>query len=179
MIDRPSGRIETAALVAMTAHAAVGQRRKYTNAPYHEHCAEVAGIVARIAHDEDMLCAAWLHDTVEDTQLTHDFIAGLFGPRVARLVEGLTDIARPEDGDRAARKRIDRERLALEEAAVQTIKLADMISNLSTIAARDPGYARVYMAEKRALLAVLTRGDAGLRAEVAALLGAQAAADPH
>ena len=179
MIDRPSGRVETAAIVAMTAHAAVGQRRKYTNRPYHEHCAEVASIVARVRHDEDMLCAAWLHDAVEDTRLTHVFIAELFGDRVARLVEGLTDAARPEDGDRAARKRIDRERLGREEAAVQTIKLADMISNLSTIAEHDPGFAAIYMAEKRALLAVLTRGDEGLRAEVAALLDAPIAADPH
>ena len=46
------------------------QRRKYTNAPYTEHLAEVAGIVATVNRDESAIAVAWLHDCVEDQNVT-------------------------------------------------------------------------------------------------------------
>ncbi len=158
--------VRKAQVYAMAAHAAVGQRRKYTNEPYIVHPAEVASIVARVpGATEDMVAAAWLHDVVEDTGVTYTDIHMSFGPEIAQLVGWLTDVSRPEDGNRAKRKAIDREHTAQAPAEVQTIKLADLISNSRSIMQHDPEFARTYLEEKRLLLEVLTKGDPGLHAE--------------
>src|ERR1700749_4267236 len=112
---------------ATRAHARVGQVRKYSGAPYIEHPAAVADIVRSVPHTEAMLAAAWLHDTVEDTGTTLDEIRAGFGDEVAELVEMLTDVSRPDDGNRAARKKVDRRHSARASAAAKTIKLADLI----------------------------------------------------
>ena len=58
--------VRKAQVYAMAAHAAVGQRRKYTNDPYIVHPAEVAKIVAGVpGSTPDMVAAAWLHDVVK------------------------------------------------------------------------------------------------------------------
>lgn len=137
-------------------------RRRYTGEPYAVHLAAVAAIVAEVTDDPDTIAAAWLHDCVEDVGVTLDEIRDRFGETVAEYVDWLTDVSRPEDGNRAARKAIDRAHLAAAPAATQTVKLADLIDNTRDIAANDPKFARVYIAEKRLLLDVLTRGDARL-----------------
>lgn len=86
-----------------------------------------------------------------------------FGAAVAALVIEVTDVSRPSDGNRAARKAKDRDHLAKASPDAQTIKLADLISNTQSIVEHDPAFARVYLAEKEALLDVLTRGNAMLR----------------
>jgi (p)ppGpp synthase/HD superfamily hydrolase len=155
--------VRKAQVYAMAAHAAVGQKRKYTGEPYIVHPAEVAKIVAGVpGATPDMVAAAWLHDVVEDTGCTFTDIHMAFGIDIATLVGWLTDVSKPEDGNRAVRKAIDREHTAAAPAEAQTIKLADLISNSRSIMAHDPEFARVYLAEKRALLEVMTRGDAGL-----------------
>jgi (p)ppGpp synthase/HD superfamily hydrolase len=93
-----------------------------------------------------------------------------FGACIARLVRELTAISTPDDGDRATRKALDRTHAAQASAAAQTIKAADLISNLRTVEARDPQFAAVYMREKRLLLEVLTRADERLRRDVRALI---------
>jgi (p)ppGpp synthase/HD superfamily hydrolase len=155
--------VRKAQVYAMAAHAAVGQRRKYTNEPYIVHPAEVAKIVASVpGSTPDMVAAAWLHDVVEDTGVTIETVRAEFGAEVADLVAWLTDVSRPEDGNRAHRKARDREHTAAAPAEAQTIKLADLISNTRSIMAHDPKFAVTYLEEKRALLAVMTRGDATL-----------------
>jgi (p)ppGpp synthase/HD superfamily hydrolase len=147
-----------------------GQVRKYTGEPYIVHPAEVAKIVASCPEaNERMIAAAWLHDVVEDTPVTLSEIDERFGSHVAMLVGFLTDASRPEDGNRAVRKRIDKAHLATAPPEAQTVKLADLISNTSSIARHDPAFARVYLAEKRELLTVLTRGNATLHAVATAL----------
>ena len=155
---------EHARIFATAAHAAVGQLRKYTNEPYIVHPAEVASIVRSVPHTEAMLAAAWLHDVVEDTGVTIETVQAEFGTEVADLVSWLTDVSRPEDGNRAHRKARDREHTAAAPAEAQTVKLADLISNTRSIMAHDPKFAVTYLEEKRALLAVMTRGDATLMA---------------
>jgi (p)ppGpp synthase/HD superfamily hydrolase len=156
--------VRKAQVYAMAAHAAVGQKRKYTGEPYIVHPAEVAKIVAGVpGSTPDMVAAAWLHDVVEDTGCTYTDIHMAFGADIAALVGWLTDVSKPEDGNRAVRKAMDREHTAAAPAEAQTIKLADLISNSRSIMAHDPEFARTYLAEKRALLEVMTRGDAGLR----------------
>lgn len=147
---------------AIAAHAAVGQKRKYTGEPYIVHPIEVAAIVATVPHDPNMLAAALLHDVVEDTKVALDLIFSEFGADIAMLVMGLTDSSKPEDGNRKTRKAIECARLGRECARVQTIKLADLISNTSSIVTHDPKFARVYLAEKSLLLSVMTKGDGAL-----------------
>lgn len=155
--------VERARMFATAAHAAVGQLRKYTFEPYIVHPAEVAEIVASVGGSDAQIAAAWLHDTVEDTGVTSELIRKEFGDEVATLVGWLTDVSRPDHGNRAARKAVDRAHTASAPAEAQTIKLADLICNTKSIVAHDPEFARVYLAEKRALLEVMTKGDARLR----------------
>lgn len=141
-----------------------GQFRKYTGEPYIVHPVEVANLVrgyATTCH-ESMYCAALLHDTVEDTDVTIEDIRRDFGDIVAIFVAGLTDISKPEDGNRATRKEIDRQHLAGSLPPIQTIKLADLISNSKSISQHDPDFAKVYMKEKKLLLEVLVDGDKAL-----------------
>ena len=164
--------VRKAQVYAMAAHAAVGQRRKYTGEPYIVHPAEVASIVASVpGSTPDMVAAAWLHDVVEDTGCTFTDIHMAFGIDIATLVGWLTDVSRPEDGNRATRKAMDRAHTADAPAEAQTIKLADLISNSRSIMQHDPEFARVYLEEKRLLLEVLTRGDAGLHARAREFVG--------
>lgn len=151
-----------AMMFARRAHAL--QVRKYTGNPYVDHLAEVAGIVATVAPIGSMslmTSVAWLHDCVEDCDVEIDTLRREFGPEVAQGVALLSDL---ENGNRAERKALSRARLAAADGWIQTIKCADLISNTSSIALHDPKFAPVYLAEKRALLAVLDRADPRLHA---------------
>jgi len=144
---------------ATAAHAAVAQLRKYTNEPYIVHPAEVVQILKTRPHDPEMVAAAWLHDVVEDTGVSIEVIRAEFGSKVSDLVGWLTDVSRPEQGNRATRKAIDRAHTAAAPSEAQTIKLCDLISNTRSIVEHDPEFARVYLAEKRLLLEVMTKAD--------------------
>ena len=164
--------VERARVFATAAHAAVGQVRKYTFEPYIVHPAEVAGIVDSVEGATfEMVAAAWLHDVVEDTGVTIETIRAEFGDEVADIVGWLTDVSRPEDGNRAVRKAIDRAHTADAPATAQTIKLADLISNTRSIMAHDEKFAKTYLEEKRLLLAVMTRADTELMARAREQIG--------
>ena len=163
--------VERARIFATAAHSAVAQLRKYTHEPYIVHPAEVVSIVRSVPHTEAMLAAAWLHDTVEDTGVTIEVIRGEFGAEVAELVSWLTDVSRPEDGNRAVRKAMDREHSAMAPAAAQTVKLADLISNSRSITTHDAAFAKTYLEEKRLLLEVMTKGDPVLMAQARKYIG--------
>jgi guanosine-3',5'-bis(diphosphate) 3'-pyrophosphohydrolase len=164
-------RVMKARTFAVAAHAAVGQVRKYTYEPYIVHPAEVFSIVSTVPHTEAMLCAAWLHDVVEDTDVSIDVIRAEFGDDVAELVGWLTDVSNPEDGNRAVRKAIDRAHSAQAPADAQTVKLADLISNSSSITRHDANFAKTYLEEKRMLLEVMNKGDATLMAHARKFIG--------
>ena len=151
--------VERAKVFATAAHAAVGQTRKYTGEPYVVHPIEVASLVESVGGTEAMVAAALLHDVLEDTGVTVDVLEEQFGSEVADLVLWLTDVSNPNDGNRSTRKALDRQHSAAAPAAAQTIKVADLISNTRSIVAHDPGFAKVYLEEKRLLLEVLTRAD--------------------
>ena len=155
--------INKAKMLAGKAHE--GQMRKYSGMPYIVHPIEVATIVQSVDHTDEMIAAALLHDVVEDTEYTVADISKEVSPKVAELVEGLTDVSKPEDGNRKTRKAMDKDHLAKQSAEVQTIKLADVISNSQDIKANDPSFAKVYIEEMKALLEVLDRGDKTLYAK--------------
>lgn len=142
--------------------AHTGQVRKYSFEAYVNHPAAVVELVRSVPHTEAMLCAAWLHDVVEDTTVTIEEIESEFGSEIAVLVECLTDVSRASDGNRSVRKAIDREHTSRASAAAKTVKLADLIDNTESIFKHDPKFAKVFGAEKRLLLEVLTEGDATL-----------------
>ena len=65
---------------ATSAHKRIGHRRKYSQQPYDAHLKAVANLVAEVSDDQQMIAAAWLHDTVEDTPATHHDIRGCLRP---------------------------------------------------------------------------------------------------
>ena len=142
------------------------QVRKYTGEPYFVHCEAVAKILQE--NDiypehfkiEEVIAAAYLHDTVEDCDTTIEDIEKEFGKKVAILVDELTNKSQEKDGNRAARKKIDRDRLKNASNAAKTIKLADLISNTSSIAEHDKKFAKVYLREKELLLTEALSGGA-------------------
>ena len=143
------------------AHNAVQQVRKYTGEAYIVHPIEVAELVADLSSHptEDMICAALLHDTVEDTNVTIEDIRVYFSPQIAELVGWLTDVSKPEDGNREVRKKLDKDHFAMAPIEAKTIKLADLISNTRSIFQYDRKFATVYIKEVALLLEVLTEGD--------------------
>lgn len=151
--------IQRARLYATEMHERINQRRKYTLAPYDVHLRAVAELVATVSTDPEMIAAAWLHDTVEDTPATFEDLEREFGKEVMLLVMALTDISRPGDGNRSVRKEIDRRHLAEAPPRAKTIKLADLIDNTRDIAKHDPRFSRTYLPEMFNLLEVLSEGD--------------------
>lgn len=146
-----------AAKFATQAHGP--QVRKYTGEPYVCHCLDVANVVAPYATPE-MIAAALLHDTIEDTDVTREDIDREFGSVVAALVWDLTDQC--HDGNRATRKAAEAQRLGKISPDAQTIKLADFISNTASIVEHDPGFAKIYLREKLRILSVMTAGNVEL-----------------
>lgn len=129
------------------------QKRKWTGNPYFEHLAEVAGIVASVERVSDIVLAcAWLHDVIEDQGVSPEEIEKHFGFQVSVAVVSLSDL---EVGDRDTRKALSRQRLAKTPGWVQTIKVADIISNTGSTMNHDPVFAEKYFAEKRLLLPLL------------------------
>ena len=145
-------------------------KRKYTGEPYYVHLDEVRNIVKQAGGSVNQQCAALLHDTVEDTSVTPADVTREFGPQIAKLVVELTDVSKPEDGNRKVRKGIDRDKLAGVSAEAQTVKYADLISNGRDIGKNDPKFAKVYHAEKADLLRVMKNGKASLRKEAINML---------
>jgi len=125
-----------------------GQPRKGEAAePYINHLTEVARLVAEATGgaDADLVIAAVLHDTVEDTNTTPDELTALFGPRVAGLVAEVTD---DKTLPKAERKRLQIEHAGHASAGAKIIKIADKTSNLRALASSPPvGWAAQRKAE--------------------------------
>lgn len=161
--------IDRARAFATEAHGSINHLRRYTGEPYIVHPIEVMEIVKTAErYTDEMLAAALLHDTVEDTPVTQADIEREFGPAVAALVEELTDQC--HEGNRATRKAAEAARLATISPDAQTVKLADLISNTGTIVQYDSGFAMKYLREKVRILDGMTAGDAGLYARARALI---------
>lgn len=149
-------------IFAIEAHG--NQKRKYSGEPYWYHPARVSFACERHGMDSTCIAAAWLHDVVEDTPIGLDVISAEFGLEVARLVQELTKVSRPEDGNRETRKALDRAFLSKASADAQTIKCFDIMDNMADIWENDPDFAQRYAREKVELLDVMTKADAEPRA---------------
>lgn len=163
LIIRPSVNLQVAAAFIDAQKFHEGQVRKYTGEPYWVHCREVAEILIRCGiEDTDMLVAAFGHDWLEDTNAEPDYIVKIYGQVAFNLIYGLTEV--PVEGNRATRKKAEAERLWQTCGQVQTVKCADLISNTADIATHDPGFAKVYLPEKRYVLDGLDKADPVVRA---------------
>jgi len=141
------------------------QKRKYTGTPYFTHLAEVAATTATVLVNDpardDALCVAWLHDCMEDQGKTVEDLNNFgFNSQVVSAVLSLSDL---EQGNRAQRKALARIRLAKAPYWVQTIKCADLWSNIHSIIEHDPNFARVFIQEALQLVEVMTLIDSRLR----------------
>ena len=138
------------------------QQRKYNEEMYIEHPKRVAEIVRKVPHTPEMICAAYLHDVVEDTPVSLKDIDRKFGGKIAKLVEELTDEYIKENYqhlNRKARKKKEVERQAQISAEAKTIKLADVIDNTRDILVNDRNFARKYIPEMESLTQALQGGN--------------------
>lgn len=113
-----------------------GSQKRASGDPYFSHPVEVAGLMTELKLDQETIITALLHDTVEDTLATTEEIEKLFGPDVARLVDGVTKLSKIEamgENERAA-ENLRKFFLAMsEDIRVLLVKLADRLHNMRTL----------------------------------------------
>lgn len=143
--------IIAAARFADEAHA--GQKRKYTERPYIEHPGRVAARVCRLSYvNEDWVAAAWLHDVLEDCDVTDDKLKYEFGFGIYSIVKDLTNPSKAfPQLSRAERKAMDREHLSKVSFAAQCIKFIDRADNLRDMTGAPIPFKSLYAAESRLL----------------------------
>ncbi|MFX0162464.1 MAG: HD domain-containing protein [Candidatus Hodarchaeota archaeon] len=126
------GLISKAFFFSKMAHE--GQKRK-GGADFFIHPLEVAKMLSKLGADEETVCAALLHDVVEDTEATLDEVREEFGEKIAFLVEALTktSIDFENKAERKARYREQVKKATEEDRRVLLIKLADRLHNIKTL----------------------------------------------
>ena len=132
------GRIRAAYDMAKRAHE--GQLRK-DGSPYVTHCVAAADISVDLGLDEDSICAALLHDVIEDTSLTHADIAHSFGTAVADIVEGVTKLTRVQYTSKEDEQMENLRKMLMamaKDIRVILIKIADRLHNMRTMDYQTP-----------------------------------------
>ena len=127
--------LDRAIVFAVKAHA--GTERRGKGFPYIVHPMEAMEIVSTITPDQELLAAAVLHDTVEDTDVTEEQIRKEFGDRVASIVASESDTFEEgvkEEDSWHARKQAAIERLASASMDAKIVALGDKLSNMRAIA---------------------------------------------
>ncbi len=127
--------LDRAIVFAVQAHA--GTERRGKGFPYIVHPLEAMEIVATMTADQELLAAAVLHDTVEDTSVTVEELRELFGERIASLVASESDEVHPgvcDEDSWHARKRAAIERLSRASRDAKMVALGDKLSNMRAIA---------------------------------------------
>ncbi len=125
--------LNRAYVFAMKAH---GSQKRASGDPYFSHPLEVAGILTEYHLDTGSIITALLHDTIEDTPATMEEIERLFGPEIARLVDGVTKLTRIEFQSDQAKQAENFRKLVLamsEDIRVLLVKLADRLHNMRTL----------------------------------------------
>jgi (p)ppGpp synthase/HD superfamily hydrolase len=133
-IMQNSMKILNAAHQAAQWHAA-HRRKGAAQEPYVNHLIEVAALVASAGAPEDVICAALLHDAIEDAKIPAAEIASLFGAAVAAMVEEVTDNKKLPREERKTAQIVHAPHLS---HGAKLIKLADKISNLNSLRLSPP-----------------------------------------
>ena len=126
--------VDKAIVFATNAHQ--GTERRGKGYPYILHPLEAMAIVATIDNDPDLLAAAVLHDTVEDTEVTLEDLQREFGTHIAALVADETDVRTLPDGRELTwqeRKKRDMDNLAAASREVKIVAMGDKLSNMRAI----------------------------------------------
>ena len=127
--------LDRAIIFAVKAHT--GTERRGKGYPYIIHPMEAVEIVATMTKDQELLAAAILHDTVEDTNVTVDQIRDEFGDRVADLVASESDempAGVSEEDSWHARKQAAIDRLSKASREAKIVAMGDKLSNMRAIA---------------------------------------------
>jgi len=127
--------LDRAIIFAVRAHG--GTERRGKGFPYIVHPMEAMEIVATITSDQELLAAAALHDTVEDTAVTVEEIRSEFGERIASLVAAESDVFEEgvsEEDSWHVRKKAAIDRLARASHDAKIVALGDKLSNMRAIA---------------------------------------------
>ena len=127
--------LDRAIIFAVRAHA--GTERRGKGFPYIVHPMEAVEIVATMTRDQELLAAAALHDTMEDTDTTVDQIREEFGDRIASLVASESDTMPEgvsEEDSWHTRKQAAIDRLARASHDAKIVALGDKLSNMRAIA---------------------------------------------
>ena len=122
------------------AKAHEGQTRK-DGSPYITHPLAVANIVADLKLDTDSLCAALLHDCIEDTKSTHEDISREFSPTIADLVEGVTKLTRINYVSMEEKQMENLRKMLMamsKDIRVILVKLCDRLHNMRTMQYQTP-----------------------------------------
>ena len=149
--------VHEALVLASERHA--GQVRKGAGEPAVSHAIRSALILREVAEQKQaaLLCAALLHDLVEDTQTSHDEIEDRFGPQVGDLVRALTYPPQREGESKTQRNARYFEHLRWEGRDAQIAKSADRLDNVLTMeGAFTPERAAEYLLETRTAVLPLT-----------------------
>ncbi|WP_420867430.1 RelA/SpoT family protein, partial [Actinomadura bangladeshensis] len=117
----------------VAAHYHRNQKRK-SGDPYITHPLAVATILAELGMNTETLCAALLHDTVEDTPYTLDQLSAEFGDEIAALVDGVTKLDKVKYGEAAEAETVRKMVVAMSrDIRVLVIKLGDRLHNMRTL----------------------------------------------
>ncbi len=125
--------IEKAYQVALDAHK---EQKRISGMPYVLHPLNVAVTVAEMELDWHAVCAALLHDVVEDTDYTTEDIRQMFGPQVAELVDGVTKLDKIQYASKEEREMENLRKMFLamaKDIRVIIIKFADRLHNMTTL----------------------------------------------
>ncbi|MBQ5977420.1 MAG: bifunctional (p)ppGpp synthetase/guanosine-3',5'-bis(diphosphate) 3'-pyrophosphohydrolase [Oscillospiraceae bacterium] len=131
-------RIRAAYEMAKRGHE--GQKRK-DGSPYLTHCVATAEIAVDFGLDEDSIVAALLHDTIEDTGITHEEIEHRFGAAVADIVDGVTKLTRVQYTSKEDEQMENLRKMLMamaKDIRVILIKIADRLHNMRTMAYQSP-----------------------------------------
>ena len=128
--------LDRAIVFAVRAHA--GTERRGKGFPYIVHPMEAVEIVSTMTNDQELLAAAILHDTVEDTDVTLEQLRATFGERIAALVaiesDTITVDGTPVKASWHERKQATMDRLAAAPLDAKIVALGDKLSNMRAIA---------------------------------------------
>lgn len=162
--------VEKAKEWAHAAHDSIGQKRKYSGDNYWVHTDRVADALKEAGESEEVQAAGHLHDDLEDVadkNVKFNEAAMLidFGTKITELVKEVTNVYTKENYpnlNRAERKRLEHKRLSTISKEAKSIKLADIIDNVTGVIDNDIGFGKVFVFEKSQLLVYLRDGNESL-----------------
>jgi (p)ppGpp synthase/HD superfamily hydrolase len=166
---KSSTNIIRAAVFADKAHK--GQFRKWTGEPYIYHPQRIAGRLMREGKQESLVVAGWLHDVIEDCNISFCNISTHFGNEVGMLIWFLTNPSKKHpELKRTERKFMDFEHLKNANKDAQIIKAIDRIDNLGDIKQAPVDFQKIYLKETQQLIEKLDKIPISLKEELKSML---------